>query len=313
MTASGETGDTQPAAQLPPGTHRVRLTIADVSERLDRNHLRVAYLSVVVRDEPAVGIETLVPVGKPAPEPGHVYGVAVDCATVGVADAVAARHISDLPYEQTCSWFDDVVFAERTYSTPESYVTPSTSRWLQPPLVRTTCCVHRDGATDITPCSSPAPRTACSAPFISTSKWSTTAPRITTPTKQRFSSVQGVAAEHVADAPGAAQVRCTSALLVQPSLRKCSQTREPTNSNSRNMLSHNIIRTPVVASQLSCPLANPRTATTTAFSRNVHTQASHYCVHCFEDPISFSPISSSVDSTTAVENSSSPTQPRPSR
>lgn len=108
----------------PAGRHPIRLTIADVSERLDRSHLRVAYLSIIVRDEPAAGIEPVTPVGKPAPEPGRMYCFGVDCATVRVADAVAARHINELPYEQTSGWFDDAVFAERDYSTPESYAAP---------------------------------------------------------------------------------------------------------------------------------------------------------------------------------------------
>ena len=67
---------------FPAGAHPVRLTIADVSERLDRSHLRVAYLSVSARDESPASIETVTPAGKPDPEPGRVYCVPVDCATV---------------------------------------------------------------------------------------------------------------------------------------------------------------------------------------------------------------------------------------
>lgn len=109
---------------LPAGVHPVRLTIADVSERLDRSHLRVAYLSVNVRDDPPASVESVVPVGKPAPEPGRVYCVAVDCAMVGVADVAEAKRISDLPYEQTRDWFDDGLFAERAYETADDYVAP---------------------------------------------------------------------------------------------------------------------------------------------------------------------------------------------
>ncbi|MFN6555424.1 DUF4241 domain-containing protein [Mycolicibacterium septicum] len=104
------------------GAHPVRLTLADVSERLDGSHLRVAYLSVCVRDEPPVSVESVVPDGKPAPEPGESYVVPVDCASVGVADAAEARRINDLPYEETSGWFDNEVWADRPYETTEDHV-----------------------------------------------------------------------------------------------------------------------------------------------------------------------------------------------
>ena len=110
--------------EFPVGVHPVRLTIADVSERLDRSHLRVAYLSVSVRDDPPASIEGVVPTGKPVPEPGRMYCVPVDCATVGVADAAETKRIHGLPYEQTSGWFDEVVFAEHAYETAEDHVAP---------------------------------------------------------------------------------------------------------------------------------------------------------------------------------------------
>lgn len=110
---------------VPSGNHPVRLTVADVSERLDGSHLRVAYLSLVLNADPPTAIEPVVPEGKPAPEPGKAYCVSVDCATVGIADAAGAKRISDLPYERTSDWFDREMFAERDYADPVDYVAPS--------------------------------------------------------------------------------------------------------------------------------------------------------------------------------------------
>ncbi len=109
---------------VPSGTHPVRLTIADVSERLDGSHLRVAYLSLLFNADPPAAIEPVVPEGKPLPEPDRVYCVAVDCATVGIADAAEAKRIIDLPYERTSEWFDHELFAEHDYVDPADYVAP---------------------------------------------------------------------------------------------------------------------------------------------------------------------------------------------
>ncbi|CRZ17061.1 DUF4241 domain-containing protein [Mycolicibacterium neworleansense] len=106
------------------GAHPVRLTLADVSEGLDGSHLRVAYLSVCMRDDAPVSVEGVVPDGKPAPEPGMSYVVPVDCASVGVADAAEARRVSDLTYEETSDWFDNEVWADRPYETTEDHVAP---------------------------------------------------------------------------------------------------------------------------------------------------------------------------------------------
>lgn len=110
---------------VPRGTHPVRLTIADVSEQFDGSHLRVAYLSLLFTADPPAAIESVVPEGKPLPEPDRVYCVAVDCATVGMADAAEAKRITDAPYERTSAWFDYEVFAERDYDQPVDYVAPS--------------------------------------------------------------------------------------------------------------------------------------------------------------------------------------------
>jgi Protein of unknown function (DUF4241) len=109
---------------VPRGTHPVRLTIADVSERLDGSHLRVAFLSLLLRTEPPAALEPVTPEGKPAPEPGAAYCIPVDCGTVGLADAVEAKRISDAPSEQTSEWFEREVFAERDYHEAADYVAP---------------------------------------------------------------------------------------------------------------------------------------------------------------------------------------------
>lgn len=49
---------------VPIETHPVRFTVADVSERLDGSHLRVAYLSLVLSADPAAAIEPVVPEGS---------------------------------------------------------------------------------------------------------------------------------------------------------------------------------------------------------------------------------------------------------
>ncbi len=111
-------------ASVPAGTWPVRLTIADVSEQLDGSHLRVAYLSIVFHDTPVARVEDVVPEGKPAPEPGCAYCVPVDCATVGLADADAAKHIDGLVYEVASPWFDEYVFADRNAQSAEEFVAP---------------------------------------------------------------------------------------------------------------------------------------------------------------------------------------------
>lgn len=110
---------------VPSGTHPVRLTIADVSERLDGSHLRVAYLSLQFSADPPAAIEPVAPEGKPAPEPGAAYCIPVDCGTVGIADAAGAKRISDLPYERTSDWFEREMFADRDYGEAADYVAPS--------------------------------------------------------------------------------------------------------------------------------------------------------------------------------------------
>lgn len=75
----------------PNGSHRVAVTVADMSKKRDGSNKRVAYLSVIFSDRPTVRVEAATPPDKPAPSGDKVYGVAVDAGAIAFADAAAIR------------------------------------------------------------------------------------------------------------------------------------------------------------------------------------------------------------------------------
>ncbi|HEX4444756.1 MAG TPA: DUF4241 domain-containing protein [Galbitalea sp.] len=97
---------------IPAGDHRVVVTVADVSEAQDGSHLREAYLSVIVSDNPSASISAAVGLDGP-PSEGEFYGVGVDAGTVAFVDGLAAK--SAMP--KSASWYDDF-FDD---GTPESW------------------------------------------------------------------------------------------------------------------------------------------------------------------------------------------------
>ncbi|KQP57787.1 DUF4241 domain-containing protein [Agreia sp. Leaf283] len=90
--------------RIPPGDHRVAVTIADVSTQRDGSHLREAYLSLVVSNVPTASVEP-VPGPDGPPEPGSFFGVAVDAGTVAFFDADAVE--ASMPNDGD-SWYDEV-------------------------------------------------------------------------------------------------------------------------------------------------------------------------------------------------------------
>jgi len=89
---------------IPPGDHRVAVTIADVSTQRDGSHLREAYLSLIISDAPPASVES-VPGPDGPPEAGSFFGVAVDAGTVAFFDADAVE--ASMPGDGD-SWYDDV-------------------------------------------------------------------------------------------------------------------------------------------------------------------------------------------------------------
>jgi len=63
-------------------------TLADVSDRQDGSHLRIAYLSAVFSKRDAVSIEPAIPVGRDRSElrSGYEFAIPVDAGTVGFFD-----------------------------------------------------------------------------------------------------------------------------------------------------------------------------------------------------------------------------------
>lgn len=82
-----------------------------------------------------------------------------------------------------CDWFDDAVFAERDYSTPESYVAQRNVPMFAAISGENYVMCPSGWGDGRYPVFATRTRTASSAQSTSTSKWSTTAPRTTTPTK----------------------------------------------------------------------------------------------------------------------------------
>jgi hypothetical protein len=92
------------AVQVPPGDHRVAVTVADVSTEQDGSHPREAYLSLIVSEEDTVAVES-VPGPDGPPEDGSFFGVAVDAGTVAFFDAPAVE--ASMPNDGD-SWYDDL-------------------------------------------------------------------------------------------------------------------------------------------------------------------------------------------------------------
>lgn len=90
--------------EVPAGDHPVEVTLADVSAEHDGTHLVEAYLSLVLSDEPTVTVEP-VPSPDGAPEPGSIFGVAVDADAVAFFDAEAVE--TSMP-DDGDAWYDDV-------------------------------------------------------------------------------------------------------------------------------------------------------------------------------------------------------------
>lgn len=76
---------------VPPGTYPVRVTVADVSEEGEEEHLREAYLSLVVADGAVAEVRPAELAGADLPAEDRYYGVGVDAGTVAFVDATAAR------------------------------------------------------------------------------------------------------------------------------------------------------------------------------------------------------------------------------
>jgi hypothetical protein len=83
-----EVEGSDPVIQVPAGRHRVRLTLADVSGRLDGSQLIEAYLSLVLTGGREASHRPLVPDGE-EPEEGEFVGVEVATDTVALVDAGA--------------------------------------------------------------------------------------------------------------------------------------------------------------------------------------------------------------------------------
>ncbi|KQO62850.1 DUF4241 domain-containing protein [Curtobacterium sp. Leaf261] len=95
--------DTPLVVEVPPGDHRVVVTIADVSSEHDGSHLREAYLSVIVADGDVASVDGAPLLGR-TPDPGDAFGIGVDTGTVGFVDADAVA--ASMPEDP--DWYDAV-------------------------------------------------------------------------------------------------------------------------------------------------------------------------------------------------------------
>jgi Protein of unknown function (DUF4241) len=81
---------------IPPGTYPVRVTLADVSDTSDGSHVREAYASLILSDQPEVERHLLTPLqaGATAPElgPDEFVGFGVDAGTACFVDAAALEY-----------------------------------------------------------------------------------------------------------------------------------------------------------------------------------------------------------------------------
>jgi len=104
----GEDGD---------GEHRAAVfaTLADVSEKQDGSHQRIAYLSLVFSKSEATSIESATPIGRDRSKlpDGYDFAIPVDAGTVGFFDAdEMLRHLSvfDLEEQEETrdKWIDEL-------------------------------------------------------------------------------------------------------------------------------------------------------------------------------------------------------------
>lgn len=91
--------------EVPPGDHRVVLTLADVSPNGDGSHPREAYLSVVVSDTEAVRAEYARDPEGVASGNADLGAVPVDAGTVAFVDADAVARCMPTP---STTWYDTV-------------------------------------------------------------------------------------------------------------------------------------------------------------------------------------------------------------
>ncbi|MFC8503972.1 DUF4241 domain-containing protein [Pedococcus sp. NPDC057267] len=98
---------------VPAGDHRVRLTLADVSEAADGSHLREPYLSVVLSDRPVVRAEYARDPEGSFDGNADLGAVPVDAGTVGFVDADAVAPCMPQPPTR---WYDEVFDSGRADS-----------------------------------------------------------------------------------------------------------------------------------------------------------------------------------------------------
>jgi hypothetical protein len=92
-----------PVVQVPAGSHRLWLTVADVSGSLDGSHLVEAYLSLKLAEGEEDHHRPLLPAGEKVGK-GEFIGVEVETGTVALLDAGAfERCIPDLD-----DWADEI-------------------------------------------------------------------------------------------------------------------------------------------------------------------------------------------------------------
>jgi Protein of unknown function (DUF4241) len=90
---------------VPAGRYPVRLTVADVSGRLDGSQLVEAYLSLILRDGKEASHEPLTPDGE-EPGEGEFIGVEVATETVAMVDAEAFERSMPDPGDWEAEVFD---------------------------------------------------------------------------------------------------------------------------------------------------------------------------------------------------------------
>lgn len=101
-------GGSNPFVRVPPGDHRVKVTVADLSEARDRSHLREAYASLLLSPHPELRREFLVPLPEgetpPKLEPDEFVGFPVDAGTACFVDDEAL--VKGMPDEST--WYESL-------------------------------------------------------------------------------------------------------------------------------------------------------------------------------------------------------------
>ena len=95
---------------VPPGSYPVRVTLADVSGKDDGSHVREAYVSLILSDEPEVVRRPLTPSARGTVErdlgPEEYVGFGVDAGTGCLVDAASLASAMP-PEDEWQSVFDD--------------------------------------------------------------------------------------------------------------------------------------------------------------------------------------------------------------